>query len=106
MKKRIFAIGLALCLLVAAFAGCASKPAEKTGLDALKEKGKVIMLTNAGFPPFEYLGNDNKPAGVDVDVAAEIAKDLGVTMEVVDMDFDGLINALVSGKGDFIAAGM
>lgn len=64
------------------------------------------MLTNAGFPPFEFLGDDNKPAGVDVDVAGEIAKDLGITLEIVDMDFDGLINALVSGKGDFIAAGM
>ena len=63
------------------------------------------MLTNAGFPPFEYV-DGTTPVGVDIDVAQAIADELGVKLEVVDMDFDGLINALVSGKGDMIAAGM
>ena len=80
--------------------------AEGEAIAAIKEKGKIVMLTNAAFPPFEYLGNDNKPAGVDVDLAQAIADSLGVELEVVDMDFDGLIAALVAGKGDFVAAGM
>lgn len=86
----------------------AATPAETEGeaVAAIKEKGKIVMLTNAAFPPFEYLGSDNKPAGVDVDLAQEIADSLGVELEVVDMDFDGLIAALVAGKGDFVAAGM
>jgi polar amino acid transport system substrate-binding protein len=59
MRKRILALSLAVCMLAVLFTGCA------------KEDKKVIMLTNAGFPPFEYLGADNKPAGVDVDVAGK-----------------------------------
>ncbi|MCX7614140.1 MAG: transporter substrate-binding domain-containing protein [Clostridiales bacterium] len=122
MKKitKLTALALAACMVVGLTACSGGKKAQnppaqnqtqtqtpaKTDLDRIKADGKIIMLTNAQFPPFEYLGDDNKPAGVDVDVANEIAKDLGVKLEIVNMDFDGLLNALQSGKGDFIAAGM
>lgn len=74
-------------------------------LEAIKAAGKIVMLTNAAFPPFEYVA-DNVVAGVDADIAAEIAKDLGVELEITDMDFDGIITALQNGRGDFAAAGM
>ncbi len=64
------------------------------------------MLTNAAFAPYEYLGSDNQVAGVDVEISKAIAEKLGVTLEVVNMDFDGLIAALAGGKGDLIAAGL
>lgn len=84
-----------------------SAPASETPtLDAIKQKGKIVMLTSTGFPPYEYLGDDGKPAGVDIDLAQLVADDLGVELEVIDMNFDLLIDALKSGKGDFIAAGM
>ena len=102
--KKFLAILLVVVMIAALVTGCAS--GKKGIVDEIKSRGKLIMLTNAGFPPFEFLGDDNKPAGVDVDVAGEIAKSLGVELEIVDMDFDGLINALASGKGDLIAAGM
>lgn len=74
-------------------------------IEEIQASGELIMLTNAAFPPFEYVeGTD--PVGVDVDVARAIAADLGVELRVVDMDFDGLIAALKSGRGDLIAAGM
>ncbi|MBE6906792.1 MAG: amino acid ABC transporter substrate-binding protein [Ruminococcaceae bacterium] len=79
---------------------------EAGGLDTIKANGKLVMLTNATFPPFEYIGDDGSVAGVDPDVAAEIAKDLGVELEILDMNFDLLIEAVKSGKGDFAAAGM
>lgn len=79
---------------------------ETSTLDAIKQKGKIVMLTSTGFPPYEYLGDDGKPAGVDIDLAQLVADDLGVELEVIDMNFDLLIDALKSGKGDFIAAGM
>lgn len=70
------------------------------------ESGTLRMLTNAAFPPYEYLGSDNKPAGVDVDICQAVADQIGVDLEVIDMDFDGLIPAMISGKGDLVAAGM
>ena len=71
----------------------------------IQAAGELVMLTNCGFPPFEYI-DGTEPAGVDVDICQAIADKLGVELKVVDMDFDGVINALVAGKGDIIAAGM
>ncbi len=100
MKKiaLVLAFVLSFTLLLG---GCAGA----NRLDQIKKAGKLVMLTNAAFPPFEYI-KDNKPTGVDVEVAQAIADDLGVQLEVVDMNFDLLIDALKSGKGDVVLAGM
>lgn len=68
--------------------------------------GKLIMGTSAGFPPFEYLNDQNEVIGVDVDIMAAVAKKLDKELVVENMDFDGLIPALNSGKIEAIAAGM
>lgn len=128
--KKIIAFLLTVVMAVALFAACApAAPAQSSApaasesaassedpagavmnagstLDKIKEKGEIVLLTNAQFPPYEYLGDDNKPAGVDIDIANMIAEELGVKLKVVDMDFDGLIPALNGGKGDFVAAGL
>ena len=70
-----------------------------------KKLEKLRWLPNAEFPPFEYLEND-KVVGVDADIAAEIAKDLGVELEIVDGKFDAVIPSVQSGKASFGAAGM
>jgi ABC-type amino acid transport substrate-binding protein len=44
--------------------------------------------------------------GFDIEIAKEIAKDLGVELEIKDMKFDGLLAALETGNIDFVAAGM
>ena len=98
--KRILALALAV-LMVLSLAGCKKTPT----VEQIQKDGKLVMLTNAAFPPFEYVDN-NEFVGVDVDIANEIAKDLGVELEVVNMDFDGIIDAVKSGKGSFAAAGI
>ncbi len=111
MKKLTSIICLALCAMLC-LSGIAFAESATPNVDAIKAAGKIVMLTNAAFPPFEYLGDELKEdgtakvVGVDADIAAEIAKDLGVELEIVDMDFDGIILAVQSGKGDFGAAGM
>lgn len=70
------------------------------------ENGKLVMLTNAAFPPYEYRTSDGQAAGVDVDLSQAIADQIGVELEVVDMEFDSLIPAMQSGKGDLVAAGL
>ena len=74
-------------------------------VDKIKQKGVVTVVTNAVFPPFEYF-NYNNIEGIDIDISQEIAKDLGVKLEILEMNFDGVIAAISSGKGDFIAAGL
>ena len=65
----------------------------------------IVMGTNAEFEPFEYMEGD-QIVGFDVEVAKEIAADLKQNLKIENMNFDSLINALVSGKIDMIIAGM
>lgn len=101
--KKILALALALVLALSLFAGCAKKTYRT--VDEIKKSGKIVMMTNAQFEPYEYIAG-GKIVGADIDLAQMVADELGVTLEIIDMDFDGLVDALSSGKGDFIAAGM
>ena len=63
------------------------------------------MATNATFPPYEYFeGNDI--VGFDVDMAKAVCDKLGYELEVKDMEFNAIINAIDSGKADIGVAGM
>ncbi|MGI5893802.1 MAG: transporter substrate-binding domain-containing protein [Candidatus Merdivicinus sp.] len=71
--------------------------------------GKLIMATNAEFPPYEYhdsSSGQDEICGLDVDFARAICDKLGKELEVSDMAFDSIIAAVTSGKADFGAAGM
>ncbi|MCI6451201.1 basic amino acid ABC transporter substrate-binding protein [Hungatella sp.] len=67
--------------------------------------GKIVMVTNAEFPPYEYHEN-NTIVGIDADIARAIADQMGMELEIQDMAFDSLIPAIQSGKADFAAAGI
>ena len=70
-----------------------------------RSNGKLIMATNAAFEPYEYYEGD-KIVGIDADIAQAIADKLGYELEITDMEFEGIIAAVDSGKADFGAAGM
>ena len=63
------------------------------------------MVTEAGFAPYEYYEN-SEVVGVDVDIAREIAKEMGKTLVIKDIAFDSIINEVKTGKADFGAAGI
>jgi polar amino acid transport system substrate-binding protein len=67
--------------------------------------GKIVVGTSAGFPPFEYM-EFGKVTGFDIDLMKELGARLGMEVEVKDMDFDALIEAVSTGTIDVIAAGM
>lgn len=97
MKKtiRVLSLLMAAVLVIACFAGCGSQ-----------EKENVLKVgTNAEFEPFEYVEGD-KIVGYDIEVANEIAKDMGKELKVTNINFDSLIGALQSGKFDMVIAGM
>ncbi|MDR2295482.1 MAG: transporter substrate-binding domain-containing protein [Clostridiales Family XIII bacterium] len=103
MGIKKFAL-LLLCGATALFALTACGKGFRS-LDEIRKSGELVMLTNATFEPFEYLSGD-EVVGADPDLARMIADELGVELRIVDMDFDLLVEALKSGKGDLIAAGM
>lgn len=68
-------------------------------------EGVLTMGTNAAFPPYEYYEGD-AIVGIDAEVAQAIAEKLGLTLEIVDMDFGSIITAVQTGKVDVGIAGM
>ena len=83
-----------------------STAAESTAAESKEAAGgKLVMATNAEFPPYEYYDGD-KIVGIDVDIAQAIADELGMTLEIEDVAFDSIIPEIVSGKADMALAGM
>ena len=70
-----------------------------------KNDNELIMVTEAGFAPYEYY-EGGEIVGVDVDIAREIAKEMGKELVIKDVAFDSIINEVKSGKADFGAAGI
>jgi polar amino acid transport system substrate-binding protein len=94
--KKIAALAAATIMAATALSGCG-------------KSNTLIMGTNAAFPPFEYTtsqGLVGEYDGIDVAIAQQIAKDMGKELEVEDMEFDGLVAAVSTGKVDMVIAGM
>ncbi|MDD3336421.1 MAG: transporter substrate-binding domain-containing protein [Eubacteriales bacterium] len=88
--KKILALCVALTLVLTASFALA---------DTLK------MGTNASFPPYEYVEGD-AVVGIDAEIAAAVCEKMGYELEIVDMDFGGIVSAVQTGKIDFGMAGM
>jgi len=127
--KKIIALIMAMLMVVGLFAGCdsgtLSNPnagkgnntatptpddtegegeGETAGFTTVEE-GKLIMATNAFFPPYEYYEGD-KIVGIDAEIAAAIAEKLGLELVIENMEFNSIITAVTTGAADFGLAGM
>ncbi|NLX62676.1 MAG: transporter substrate-binding domain-containing protein [Tissierellia bacterium] len=82
---------------------------ESYTLEGIKEKGKIILGTSADYPPFEthaIIDGKDQIVGFDIEIAKYIAEELGVELEIVDMEFDKLLGGLETGMLDMVIAGM
>ena len=70
-----------------------------------REKEKLVLVTEAGFAPYEYYSN-GEIVGVDIDIAREIAKYLNKELVIKDVAFDSIISEVKTGKSDIGAAGI
>ena len=110
--KRVLALIMAI-MMVAMMAACGSKPTasnDTTGDGSLKrvqDAGKLIVACETAWPPFAYIDDDENLVGYDVEVAAEIAKRLGVEIEYTSSNsWDGIVASLDSGRVDAIFNGV
>ena len=106
MKKKVLSVLLvAVCVL--SMAACGSKKEDSSAGDAgdSGKKEKLVMATNAEFPPYEFY-EGKEVVGIDADIAAAVAEEMGMELEIEDMAFDSIITAVTSGKADIGAAGM
>ena len=70
------------------------------------EEGKLIMSTNATFPPYEMTDDTGAVVGIDADIAALIAEKLGLELQIDDMDFTAALEAVQAGMSDMAMAGI
>ena len=85
-----------------------SEAASKTETAELStvEPGKLIMSTNAAFPPYEMTTDSGEFEGIDIETAQAIADKLGLELQIDDMDFDAALLAVQQGKSDMVMAGV
>lgn len=99
MKKKIISLALAMSM-VATLAACGGSNEEATWEDQIGTAGKLRVGMAADYPPFENYDGNGNVVGLDADVAALIAEDMGLELEIVQMDFDTIISAVTAGTVD------
>lgn len=82
---------------------------EAKSLEDIIESGKIVLGTDADYPPFEFhvmIDGQDEIAGLDIEIAKYIADELDVELEIKEMDFDKLLGGLSTGMLDMAIAGM
>ena len=113
--KRILALILTLALMTCALASCGGN--DQDDLTAIKQKGKIVVGMECAYAPYNWaeptandytvkVSNGAYADGYDVQIAKYIANKLGVELEIMAIEWDGLIPALENGQIDMIIAGM
>ena len=67
------------------------------------ENGTLRVLTEGTYPPYNYF-RDGKLVGFDIDIVVRFCEKYGYGVEFVPMNFEALLPAIESGKGDFGAS--
>ncbi len=115
MKRGL--LGLLAFVLIFAFSACqqgqqdqaaqnAQQPAAEDAINTILKRGKLLVGLEAGYMPFEMRSKEGTIIGFDVDMTTAMAKAMGVEVEYVNTNWDGIIAALQTKKFDIIASGM
>lgn len=103
-KIRTFA-GATLLAGCAALAFGATAASAET-IDDVKAKGELTIGMLVDFPPYGIMNTDNKPDGYDADVAKQLAKDLGVKINIIPVTGPNRIPYLLTNKVDMLIASL
>lgn len=127
MKRRWFLIGLALpvisvsCQALTTVANRAinsrndsprraeGTPTEGNAIQVRRDSKTLVMATSANYPPYEQRNGDTEDAeivGFDIDLAELIAERMGRKLSVVDVDFSGLLPAVINDEVDIAMAAL
>ena len=117
---KMTAAGMAAAAVIAGIAGCGGSSDKKAASSAsaaqdgaliqqIKQKGKLVVGTASGFPPYEFVDTSKaqkEVIGIDIALAQKIADKLGVKLEVQDMSFSALLSSISAKKIDIAIAGI
>ena len=95
MLKKILAFSLVIVLVLGSMCACGS---QKATVESVQKSGKLIMGTSPDFPPFESLTADGTVEGIEIEIMELICQELGVDLEIKQMDFDSVLPGVQTGK--------
>lgn len=96
MMKKLIALSLALIMTVACLTACGAKGPT---LAELQKSGKLVVATSPDFPPFENL-EGGQVVGIEVELMELVCKELGVELQLEQINFDAVLTGVQSGKYD------
>lgn len=104
--KRLFAAALAVLMLATAMTMAVF--AEESGdlLSRIRERGTIVVGLEGDWAPWSYVGEDDELTGYDVEVAKAIADKLGVELQIVPGEWDGLFAGMDAGRYDLVINGV
>lgn len=100
LRRSVLAGGIAalgLSLAPAAFAD---------ELDSIKERGVLRIAMSGQYPPFNFVNEKNEVVGFDPSIGTEIAKRMGLEVEIITTAWDGIIGGLLANKYDAVVGSM
>ena len=106
MNRRILLARITGAALVVTAAFTAASPAAAGGLDEITQRGTLRVAVPQDFPPFGSVGTDMAPKGYDIDMAALIAKKMGVKLELVPVTSANRIPYLQTNKVDLVISSL
>ena len=102
--KKIFALVLALAMILSCAACGGSSKAKDDLLEEIKAQGYIELCTEPYFAPFEFVDpsktGDDQYVGVDIEIAKYIAGKIGVELRIVPLDFTAVLAGIADGKYD------
>ena len=96
MMKKIFALALAILMVVACMTACSAKG---PSLKDVQKAGKLTVATSPDFPPFENL-EGGEVVGIEVEIMKLVCEKLGVELVLEQINFDAVLTGVQSGKYD------
>lgn len=91
---------------VAFFGLSLAAPAIADELEAIKERGVLKIAMSGQYPPFNFVNEQNEVVGFDPAIGTEIAKRMGLEVEIVTTAWDGIIGGLLANKYDAVVGSM
>lgn len=102
ITRKAFLTGTMACVI--AFGVSSTAMADE--LEDIQEAGVMRIAMSGAYPPFNFVNEENQVVGFDVDIGTEIAKRMGVEVEVITTAWDGIIAGLMANKYDAIVGSM
>ena len=104
--KRMIAAVLAVFILASVLTMAVSAKGSDDLLETIQERGTIIVGLEGDWAPWSYVDENDELTGYDVEVAKAIADKLGVEIQIVPGEWDGLFAGMDAGRYDMVVNGV